>query len=439
MQGYKKLLLLTGLAVILFSTAKGQNTDSPYSRYGYGVLNDQAIGASKGMGGISYGVRGLSVNPGNPASYSSVDSLTFIFDIGANYTKTKLSDTSNSRSKDNGGLDYLAFQFSLANKLGMSIGMLPYSQIGYSYGNVQKGQDGLISVDSYTGSGGYSQIYGGLGYEFIKGVSVGANVSYLFGNSYYTSKLESNVAGSYTRRKITELRLELLKLDFGAQYSLALNKKNQLVLGAVFSPKINNTGKISQFNALSTISGGGEYLVEGDTLTYRGSNANADLPMTVGGGFTFTHNNNLTLGGDVTYQQWSKVKYSSHMDDGMTAGNRFKDSWRINGGIEYTIAPNERSLFKRLRWRAGAKFSNSYLNVTNDKGQVGGFKSYGATLGIGIPIRDQNFSPRTSFMNISFEYSKLSPNIDRLVKEEYFGISVNMNINELWFFKRKLQ
>ena len=59
------------------------STNSPYTRYGFGQLSDQNFGNSVAMGGISYGLRnGLQVNASNPASYSAVDSLTFIFDFG---------------------------------------------------------------------------------------------------------------------------------------------------------------------------------------------------------------------------------------------------------------------------------------------------------------------------------------------------------------------
>lgn len=69
------------VAAVVFAQHVGSN--SPYSRYGYGLLSNPAFGASEAMGGISYGLRrSQQVNPGNPASYSEIDSLTFIFDMG---------------------------------------------------------------------------------------------------------------------------------------------------------------------------------------------------------------------------------------------------------------------------------------------------------------------------------------------------------------------
>lgn len=59
-------------------------TNSPYSQYGLGVLSDQTSGFNRGMNGVGLGFREHNqVNFINPASYSAVDSLSFIFDVGS--------------------------------------------------------------------------------------------------------------------------------------------------------------------------------------------------------------------------------------------------------------------------------------------------------------------------------------------------------------------
>ena len=52
------------------------NTNSPYTRFGYGELADRSFGAGRAMGGVGYGLRSSKqINPLNPASYSCMDSL----------------------------------------------------------------------------------------------------------------------------------------------------------------------------------------------------------------------------------------------------------------------------------------------------------------------------------------------------------------------------
>ena len=71
------------------------SSNSPYTRYGFGELSDQHFGNSKAMGGIAYGLRnGFQVNAANPASYTAIDSLTFIFDAGLSLTLVPISSTS---------------------------------------------------------------------------------------------------------------------------------------------------------------------------------------------------------------------------------------------------------------------------------------------------------------------------------------------------------
>jgi len=434
MLGSKKLLLTALLAIFLIPL-HGQNTDSPYSRYGYGILNNQSIGASKSMGGISYGVRDMNANPGNPASYTGVDSLTFIFDMGVSYLKSRLTEGGYSQNDDNGGLDYIAMQFPLSKRVGMSIGLLPFSSVGYSFGT-QESKD-IVVTKSFSGSGGFSQIYGGLAYSPLKNLSVGANINYIFGNTTYTRSLSvSGIPSANSEAWNQKLVLNLLRFDIGVQYTLPLQKNQSLTIGAVFSPAAKKSGKIdriyNQYTANSTVPS------RSDTTSYRGKDAYTDLPNRFGLGFTWKRGNNLTVGADATYQTWSKVRYSEHMDDDLNKSNRFNDNWRFNAGIEYTIDPYDRNFMKRIKFRGGVNYSNSYMNVLTGEGQTAGYKEYGATLGFGIPVRD-TYTGRSSYINIGFEYKNLRPDKSNLIKEQYFGVSMGICFNELWFLKNKFR
>ncbi|NDW19527.1 hypothetical protein D0T53_11480 [Dysgonomonas sp. 216] len=432
MSGNKKLLLVAILAFAVFYV-NAQNTTSPYSRHGYGMLKDKAIGTSKGMGGISYGVRGQSTNPGNPASYSAVDSLTFIFDMGVSFSQNKLSDGSGSQSDDNGGLDYITMLFPVSRKMGVSFGILPYSSTGYSFKETVTA-DGITEVHNYSGSGNLSQVFGGLSYEMpIKGLSVGANVSYMFGTLKHNMVLSySSVSSTNSRGRYQQMSIHALKFDIGAQYEMNLPNNKSLVLGAVFSPQLSPKTRVTWRNILS--SG-----IVVDSLP--GTNVDAQLPATYGLGFTYSDKKHLLFGADVTYQKWSDLDYpgdEEYLNDGLTKSERFNDRIRVNAGIEYVKDPLDRNFFKRLRLRGGLNYSNSYMNVKSN-GVVDGYKEYGATIGFGIPISRDMYSQRVSFINLSFEYTKIKPDNSAMVKEDYFGVSLNMNINELWFMKNKFR
>ncbi|NDV79042.1 OmpP1/FadL family transporter [Dysgonomonas sp. 511] len=424
----KNLLLIAILACIAGSLYA--QTDSPYSRYGYGVLKDKAVGPSKAMGGIGYGLRNSqSANPLNPASYSRVDSLTFLFDIGVNATFGKMSDGTASDSKKSGGLDYITVLVPLKKGLGFSFGVVPFTSLGYKFGH-DGSSDLTPNTQAFSGSGGLSQIYAGLGYSTpVKGLNVGFNAAYLFGTLEHTRNL-TLASNANSSADVTELSVKAVQFDFGLQYEKAIAKNKVLTIGAVYSPKISPRTKYTNY----------DYRIESnktvvDTTEY--NKVDAGIPETYGLGFTLNHNNKLVWGADVTYQKWKGTKYTEYMHDGMTVDNRFNDRWKYSLGAEYMIDPYDRSFFKKIKFRGGVNYSNSYLNVNTDQGAKG-YNEYGATLGFGFPIKD-NIGQRVSYVNLNFEYKKLKPKISSMIDEQYFGVSLNVNINELWFFRRKVE
>ena len=156
-------------------------SNSPYTRYGFGQLSDQHFGNSKAMGGISYGLRnGLQINASNPASYSAVDSLTFIFDAGLSLQNTNFKEAGISTNAKNSTLDYIAMQFRLWKRMGLSAGFLPFSIVGYNMSSTEvlDGTNNTTTSSTYAGDGGLQQVYIGLGYKVLNNLSVGFNFSY---------------------------------------------------------------------------------------------------------------------------------------------------------------------------------------------------------------------------------------------------------------------
>ena len=99
----KKISIAIVMMVFTTLTAMAQSgTNSPYSQYGFGVLADQTSGFNRGMNGLGIGFRESNqVNFINPASYSSIDSLTFIFDVGVSGQLTNFSENGVKRNAKN--------------------------------------------------------------------------------------------------------------------------------------------------------------------------------------------------------------------------------------------------------------------------------------------------------------------------------------------------
>lgn len=436
----KKFFFAALMACTICSTVTvDAQTDSPYSRYGLGNLRDQATGPGKGMGGVGYGLHtAQSANPLNPASYAQVDSLTFIFDIGVNYNHTSYKEGVDKASRSGGGLDYITLLFPISRQLGVSMGILPYSSTGYKLGNtkVLENNDGndVAYFTRHGGSGGLSQVYVGLGYKLpVKGLSIGTNISYLFGKLKHenvvtqVAPLEATLPSVYSVVNVTTL-----KLDLGVQYQLDLKDRNSLTLGAVYTPQINGRGKLVRTEVWPN-----EVKTPIDETVATGT------PHTLGAGFAYNRKSTLVLAADVTFQRWNKAQFTNLLADNLNPNDRFNNRWRLAAGAEYQIAEYSKNYFKKIKFRGGLNYSNSYVNVNTSKQAAvtspKGFNEYGATLGFGLPLRDREDSGgRTSYLNINFEYKYLKPELSTMVSERFFGVSLNMNINELWFMQRKI-
>ena len=160
----KLICAITVAASAAIGAAAQNGTMTPYSRYGYGMLGDNATAAQRQMGGVGYAMHsGRTINVMNPASYARIDSMTFLFDMGLDITClwSEETDDKGVAARDKafgGGLDYINMQFPIVRGLGASIGLLPYSSVGYAFGN-----DINNGYASRSGSGSINQLYAGRG------------------------------------------------------------------------------------------------------------------------------------------------------------------------------------------------------------------------------------------------------------------------------------
>lgn len=399
------------------------STNSPYTRYGFGQLSDQNFGNSQAMGGISYGLRnGLHVNASNPASYSAVDSLTFIFDAGLSLQNANFKEGNIKTNAKNSSVDYIAAQFRLAKGLGFAAGFLPYSTVGYSIS-----RNNIVTTDEYgatttatqtfNGDGGLQQVFFGLGYNVFKGLSVGANFSYLYGDISHTSSTTFSNANAFSSARTHKIDVSDYKLDFGLQYTQQLKEKHVLNIGATYSygHELNSTG----YEYIEKYSNSTLATQSVDTI----QNAFA-IPHTFGLGATYVYDNRLTVGADYSLQKWEDAKF-------FNGKNAFQNRTKISVGAEYLPNPIGRNYLSRVRYRVGAYYSSPYAKIDGKDGN----REYGVSFGFGFPLT--SYQSR-SILNISGQYVKVSPKVKGLLEENYLRINISLTFNERWFMKWKV-
>lgn len=426
MVGFKHTIWALLLMMVTGTAIAQNNTNSPYTRYGYGDLSDQSFGNSKAMGGIAFGLRdGAQINPTNPASYTAIDSLTFLFEGGVSLQNMNISGGGVKLNAKNASFDYLAMQFRLAPWMGMSVGLLPYSNIGYTVSDSQTTDNDLTYSRSFTGDGGLHQLYAGIGVKVLKNLSVGVNASYFWGDltrtrSVVFPQMSSSTYYSYNRQMAVSI--SDYKLDFGAQYTQELNKKHSFTIGAVYSPKhkLNNDYKS---------------IIQVGSSTSENLDATLELPNTFGVGVTYNYDKRLTLGVDYSKQQWSKTEFGIATNDANVRQDfeetyTYCDRTKISVGAEYIPNLVGRSYFTHIKYRLGAYYTTPYYKIDGKKAS----REYGVTAGFGLPV------PRSrSILSISGQFVRVKGLETNMVNENIFRVSIGLTFNERWFFKRRVE
>lgn len=411
------IVLVLLLCFVQLSVAQN-NTNSPYTRYGYGDLVDVNSGEQRAMGGVAIGSRNKSsINAINPASYSAVDSMTFMFDVGMTGLYSRSSDPNGSNSSFNSNLEYVNMQFPITKWMGFSAGLLPYSFSGYNFSSVDSVQTlnhtstptyGYYSK-SFSGTGGISQVYSGVSVNLFDHISLGVNAYYMFGQVMNNRSImfANSDYSSSSSTQINAIAVSNFRFRYGLQLYNIFAKKHGVTLGLIYENKAPFNGKFIQTH----------FAIPADTIVY---DDDFELPMTFGVGLNYTFDEKLTIAADYSMQQWGEAMFYGKTD---SLSNRTK----LAIGTEYIPNPRGNKYFERVRYRAGINLHDPYYKIAGSTQM----KNFGISFGVGLPLRTGN-----TVLNAAFEYGKVGDK--NLFREDYFKLTFNATFNESWFFKRKL-
>lgn len=428
----KKIFLWSFLlGTICLSASAQSGTNSPYSQYGLGVLSDQSQGFNRGMDGLGYGLRsGNYVNVLNPASYSSVDSLTMLFDMGLSLQLTNFKDNGTKVNAKNANFEYAVASFRLLPKFGLSAGVLPYTNIGYNYSFSEKiGSSSTTTVQSCHGEGGIHQAFVGMGWNMFAGLSIGVNASYLWGSYHKTISVTSNDAKVNSITKGYKSSISSYKIDLGMQYEQKVSKNDAFVIGATvgLGHKLGSDAIVGISNVNSQT---GVVQSSADTVTNAFS-----IPLTIGGGISYRHSNKWLIGFDYSLQKWGELdfpKINENTQQYLMTSGLLRDRSKFTVGGEWTPkAYDSHNFLNRVHYRLGASYATPYYNIGNVKGPT----ELSVSAGFGIPIF--NAWNNRSFLNLSAQWTHTSAK--NLIVENSFRINVGLTFNERWFQKWKVK
>ena len=381
-------------------------TSSPSSRFGYGELNSNLPNAYRAMGGVGIGMRSNKViNPAQPASYTSCDSMTFMFDIAGSLLYTNYGDSKGVTNKVNGNLEYMTIQFPIWRQhIAMSLGVNPYSAVGYNFALADSINSDYYYTKSYSGDGGFTQVYGGLSFNICDWVALGVNAYYMFGDVSQTRSLNFTDASIDSVSQVDKLTANSLRLRYGIQVFHTFGK-HTINLGAVYENK-------QAFSRMSY-----EQIENTTNDTVATMSSGFEMPMMYAVGLSYDYANRVLIGLDYQCQDWANAQYFG-VNDGLKSRHR----WAL--GLEYRNDPQSRKYIDRMLWRAGINYATSYTKSYNQP-------ELGVTIGVGFPLRTVG-----TVINTTLEYGRRGGS--NVLTENYLRFVVSASICEHWFFKRKL-
>jgi len=420
-----------GFLLVFMAVAKciSAQTEIPYSRFGIGILQETEPAWMKGWGSLSAAFHNqYNINYLNPASYGSLNFTVFEAGLFGDYLKVK-SNEGQSASFTDGGLSTFVFALPvIKNKLGLSMGITPFSRVDYNIVSNNDSVPGLgASTNNFTGNGGLYKFHVGAGYRW-KGLSFGLNAAYLFGKLDYSTLL----VFADTLNAFNTLRDESRVFgDFvftgGIQYRFTFGKNKDyfLDLGVDGDLKTNVAATRDLMYVRFTYYDANGFLQTTpqpvDTITNIHEKGEVVFPPRISGGALFTRQNHYMVGVDYNYAMWSE--YSSFGEKDFTT-----NSWSINTGFQ--IIPDASAYtdyYKIIAYRAGFSMGKNYLRL-NDQNLL----QYKASIGAGFPVKKV-----LSEVSFSAEWLKLGNLKNDPLSLTNFRFTLGATLNDRWFIKRK--
>ncbi|WP_298246692.1 outer membrane beta-barrel protein [uncultured Christiangramia sp.] len=410
----KRFIVIVALFTGFIAEAQ-ENVSSPYSYYGIGLTNFQGTVENRSMGGLSVFMDSIHVNLQNPASYGRLKLTDFT--IGASHDRVKLETDEASDNSKISSLDYLALAFPISDKIGIGLGVMPYTSVGYRILDVEDDASSLL-----TGRGGMNRVFLSAGYAVNEHLSLGVDADYNFGNFQNTQSI--NTEGlQYGTSDVNRSDIKGFTFNFGANYQRPISEKLNLHVSTTYAPEMDLDSE--NFRTISTIdfaSGTGR------TIDQR----ELDLSETQ---FTFPSKYSLGAGIGQTNKwfvgaEYSNVGSSSYQDSFSfrNDGGEYEDASQFSLGGFYVPDYNSfTSYLERVVYRAGFRYDETGLIVNGES-----INEFGMSFGLGLPI-GQLFSNA----NFGIELGQRGTRDAGLVQEKFLRLSVGLSLNDKWFTKRK--
>ncbi|TYP98137.1 long-subunit fatty acid transport protein [Tenacibaculum adriaticum] len=409
----KLFLLLISTANILVAQ---NNTNTPYSLFGLGVENKTATSGLTGLGNTGIAQKNkFEINIFNPANLGNIEQKSFLYEFGLNGTYSTLKTNNNSENITNGNFSHIAIAFPIKKDWGVGIGLLPYTKTGYTI-DIENPIEG--STDTYitriTGTGGLSKFYLSTGIKVLENLSLGVDLSFLFGSIDQESNLYTSSFVSISDQN----NYGGVKFKTGFQYTLPTIKGSETTIGGTLELPTSLSGTQTR-TSYKTSSGGSSISIENEV---ENDLDDFELPFSYGLGITSKLNKNFTTSLDYRKLLWDKTNQQQNNE-------RYVNQSIYAFGLEFKSSKKKLSYWENVKYRAGFNYNSGFLKISNQQ-----IDSYFLSLGLGLPLAKNN----KTTLNLSYSYGKEGTIDNHLIQENFHKITLNLNFVGNWFNKRKI-
>lgn len=386
-------------------------TSSPYSLFGLGKINESNVGITNSLGksGVSLSSEN-ELNGLNPASLGTIKLNSFFFDVGLKSEFNNFENKSSSTNNSTFGFSNISFGLPLNRSSGVSLSLIPYSNVGYDFQGIVEYVDGSTenTTSTISGSGGINNVNVNYGKKINEKLNFGVSAKYLFGTINQTEVVT-----------IDQDYLSIQDKNYYGGFGLGLGVQYQMTNKWNFSSVVNFTStlKASKDRIVQKIVNDAVSEVENSEDIEL---SNFKIPTEIIVGFKYAHKNYYFVA-DYKRSFWSSLNQRDDIGD-------FVDSNSFGVGVEYLAKSN--TLFKNCRYRLGYNLDDGNLSINNKK-----ISTNTLTAGIGIPFGVN----KKSYLNISYSYGDKGFISNTLIKENFHNLTLNLSFGDNWFVKRKYE
>ena len=390
-------------------------TNSPYSRYGLGAFQSKGSVRTQTMGAAGTAIQTKNdINNINPAALVAMDSMTVLFDMGFHANFSNFSNSTTSESVYSGNLDYVSLMIPMHKRWFLAASIQPLTSVGYninttkSFSDIPPENRDFNYITNYMGKGGMSMATLTNSFKLPFGLSLGAEVGYIWGNQEETITDKYNLDITSTVQNTIAYHKGLW-CTAGAQWAFKL-KESKIVAGATYDipTQVSTYSESSIYSSFASI----------EPLS-TSSETTSTLPEGYGFGLSFA-NHQITLAADYKYKAWSGSKTGIN--------SRYYCDNNIFGlGGEYIPNFNSNKYVNRIAYRAGLHYETGSFMIQDQSVASGSF-----SFGLGFPGR-----MNSTMISAAVKLGTIGGFSAKHISENFVQLNIGLNLGEIWFVKPK--